>query len=224
MRRPRTSLRRSLRPRCRRARRASRERWRSLPASCVPTLATYTSRWIVKPSKRSGSNAAARRACIRSRACSVAGASRHYRPDARARALDRTRKGRAVAAISRCSNASALARAQRTVQPARSARSPLRARTARRTADRKLRAVPRSPVVSTPPVQHAPAPTTPSAGAQTALTTITSTRAARILLADPAADASPSSTRPELPEWPSQWDQLPEARDGALARARARGA
>jgi hypothetical protein len=70
---------------------------------------------------------------------------------------------------------------------------------------------PRSPVVSTPPVQHAPAPTTPSAGAQTAPAQPSPAHVPPASSSQiPAADASPSSTWPELPEWPSQWDEPPE--------------
>ena len=94
-------------------------------------------------------------------------------------------KGRAAAAIARCSNASALARAQRTARRARSARSPLRARTARRIADRKLGAVP-ALAGRLYAARAARAGTHDSLGGSPnrAGTTVAGARAARILLAD----------------------------------------
>ena len=179
-------------------------------ASCVPTPATQTSRWIVKPRSAPARDAAARGACIRRRACSVAGASRHDRPDARARVCDRTRKGRAAAAIAAAQTLP--------LSPARSGRLdeqevldlPFVHERREESLTASWARFPRSPVVSTPPVQHAPAPTTPSAGAQTAPAQPSPAPSPASSSQIPAADASPSSTWPELPEWPSQWDEPPE--------------
>lgn len=66
--------------------------------------------------------------------------------------------------------------------------------------------LPHSPVVSTAPVQHAPAPV-PSPGAAAAAAQSSPAHAPPASPQTPPADASPASTWPELPQWPAQWDE-----------------
>ncbi len=80
--------------------------------------------------------------------------------------------------------------------------------------------LPRSPVVSTPPVLRAPAPATLSPGAPVAPAQPSSIHALPASSPQtPLADASPVSAWPELPEWPAQWDE-PAERTGRRFSAR----
>ena len=199
----------------------------AVPASCVPTPATQGCRSIVKPSKRSG--------------------SRRRRPGAPASveglAASPVRHGTIDPTLA---HEFAVERAKQEPPPVQTPRAetlPLSPARSGRLDEQEVRdlpfvherreesltaswaRLPRSPVVSTPPVQHAPAPTTLSAGAHTAPAQPSPAHAPPASSSQiPAADASPSLDVAGAAGVARPMGRTARnARDGALARARAHG-